>query len=119
MSFLKKLFGKSTQDEPPKNQEEKELDIDEDSLEPAFILPNSRFKIERKIKLDPIHEDPKYDDIIEKVVAEANEIVGETTPNASIGRCHLVWQEQKRIFKEKYDIDWKTPTELNDDIIFD
>jgi len=28
---------------------------------------------------------------------------------AYMGLCHRIWYEQKRILKDRYDIDWKTP----------
>lgn len=32
---------------------------------------------------------------------------------SGIGSCHVYWGEQKRILKEKYGIDWETPSEEN------
>lgn len=29
------------------------------------------------------------------------------------GRCDAVWQEKRRILKDVYDMDWKTPQEMN------
>ena len=39
-------------------------------------------------------------------------------PN-TIGLCHKIWARKKRLLKERYNIDWKTPAELNPDITFD
>lgn len=36
-----------------------------------------------------------------------------------LGYCHEVWFRQKKILKEKYGIDWKTPAEQNPDILYD
>ncbi len=35
------------------------------------------------------------------------------------GACHVIWRERKRLLKELYNIDWKTPEELNPFVIFD
>jgi hypothetical protein len=38
---------------------------------------------------------------------------------SQIGSCHRLWDMQKQILKEKYDITWYTPAELNPEIKFD
>lgn len=37
----------------------------------------------------------------------------------ALGACHSVWGMQKRILRERYGIDWKTPAERNPHITFD
>lgn len=36
-----------------------------------------------------------------------------------LGFCHIIWRHQKQILKRDYNIYWKSPAELNPDIIFD
>ena len=36
-----------------------------------------------------------------------------------MGTCHEIWYYEKLIFKEKYNIDWKSPADMNPHIIFD
>ena len=36
-----------------------------------------------------------------------------------LGFCHIVWETKKRILKEKYGMEWKTPAEENPDTCFD
>ena len=36
-----------------------------------------------------------------------------------LGFCHVFWAEKKRILKEKYGIDWKTPAEQNPGLCID
>lgn len=66
--------------------------------------------------------DPKLKAIIKQAEKEAEEEVarrfGGKLP-AGLGLCHSLWGEQKRILKEKHNIDWKTPAEMNPYIIFD
>ena len=38
---------------------------------------------------------------------------------SQIGSCHRLWDMQKTILKEKYDITWYTPAELHPEIKFD
>jgi len=75
--------------------------------------------LSRLIKSDPKEHDPKYKYLIEQARIEANEIVNRECPEASLGRCHAVWAEQKRILKEKHSIDWKSPREMNKYACFD
>ena len=36
-----------------------------------------------------------------------------------LGVCHARWAIQKRLLKERYNIDWKTPAEEHPEINFD
>lgn len=36
-----------------------------------------------------------------------------------LGFCHIYWHRKKQLLKELYNIDWKSPAELNPGIIFD
>ena len=36
-----------------------------------------------------------------------------------VGFCHVFWATQKRILKDKYGIDWKTPAEENPQNCYD
>jgi len=69
--------------------------------------------LQRRLKHDSKEDDPKYKDIIRQAEIEANELVDRECPDASLGRCHAVWAEQKHILKEKHGIDWKSPKEMN------
>lgn len=46
-------------------------------------------------------------------------IVKEIGSGGYLGYCHLYWATKKRILKEKYSIDWKSPAELNPHILYD
>lgn len=37
----------------------------------------------------------------------------------SLGFCHAIWNSQKRILKRDYNVEWKTPAELNPDVMMD
>lgn len=51
--------------------------------------------------------------------AEARKTLGLEEGAYCMGMCHMVWGNMKRIFKEEYGIEWKTPAELNPDCFFD
>jgi hypothetical protein len=69
------------------------------------------------IKHDKKEDNPKYKEIMEAVNKEAEEeckaIMGK------MGFCHAFWGAKKRILKEKYNIKWKSPAELNRNVKFD
>ena len=65
---------------------------------------------------DPIENDPKYKEILASVDMEIELELGESRP---LGYCHLFWSMKKQILKDRYGIDWKSPSELNPHIDFD
>jgi len=73
----------------------------------------------RRIKSDPQEHDSRYKCLIEQARIEAEKIIDRECPEASLGRCHAVWAEQKRILKEKHSIDWKSPKDMNKYVCFD
>jgi len=66
---------------------------------------------------DPQEDDPK----LKKIFAETEAEVDRNLANhpKGLGFCHTRWAEMKRILKEKYGIDWKSPAEMNPGICFD
>ncbi len=79
------------------------------------------FEDSEGMRHDPKEKDPKYRDIINKAVEEAESLCEKECPKmkGELGWCHIVWDRQKRILKEKYNLDWKTPAEMNTDTLFD
>lgn len=73
------------------------------------------------MNFDPQEKDPKYRDIIKQAAEEAERLCEEECPKmkGKLGWCHILWHKQKMILKEKHNIDWKTPKEMNPDIMFD
>lgn len=76
-------------------------------------------------RIDVKESDPRYRDIIKKADKEAEEVLrkewGANYEKSSkqLGYCYSIWGEKQKILKEKYNIDWKTPAEMNPDILFD
>ena len=50
---------------------------------------------------------------VDKILEE--EFEGQT----GLGLCHIKWLRKKQLLKEMYNIDWKSPAELNPWINFD
>ena len=66
---------------------------------------------------NPQENDPKIKELIRKAGKEARKNL--IFKRKTLGYCHLFWGEQKRILKDKYGIDWKSPTDRNPDIRYD
>ena len=68
---------------------------------------------------DPQERDPKVRPYIEVAALEAEKELEQQGVKETLGHCHLLWSVQQRILKEKYGIDWKTPAEMNPEILYD
>lgn len=67
------------------------------------------------------HDPQEYDPILGKLIYEAEQEAEAELKDEfrCFGFCHLIWGTQKRILRDKYNIDWKTPAEMNPNITFD
>ena len=63
-----------------------------------------------------IDPDPLPEEIEKAVEAK---IIAEIGEGGYLGYCHSYWAAKKRILKEEYGIDWKSPSELNPGVLFD
>jgi len=68
---------------------------------------------------DPVEDDPRYAEVFRKIDAEVKETLANHPQRGSMGFVHLIWETKKRILLQKYSIDWKTPAELNPQVMFD
>ncbi len=66
---------------------------------------------------DPQEDDPKIKELVEQASVEAKENLGPLPQER--GNVHKQWAEMKRILKEKHNIDWKSPADMNPDSRFD
>lgn len=72
------------------------------------------------MKKDPKEKDQRYRDIIRQAEKEAEEeVTRQYGREPFLGRCHMVWGIQEKILKKKYGIKWKSPADMNPDIMFD
>ncbi len=70
-----------------------------------------------RLKPDPIEYSPEWQEIYYKVQEEIDELFKDRRRIRGI--CHYIWREKKRILKEKYGIDWRSPAEMNPRVRFD
>ena len=80
-------------------------------------------KIDYKFKKDGLYHDKvektkEYKQCIKAVEKLAEEKANETG-HVGKGYCHIVWGFKKEILKEQYNIDWRTPAEMNPHCKFD
>ena len=69
-----------------------------------------------EIKYDPVEDTKEYKQIKAELEIKIKQMIGE---NTMIGYCHMDWDAKKLILKRDYNIDWKSPAELNPRVIFD
>ena len=76
------------------------------------------------IKTDPIEDRPWLWSKLRAAEREAEANLAERKrefgpTGTRLGWCHAVWAEKKRILREKYGIEWRTPAEMNPRVAFD
>lgn len=71
------------------------------------------------LKTDPIESDPEIKRLIDAARDEALVELSDHPRFGQFGFRRTVWDTQKRILKIEYDIDWRTPAEMNPYVIFD
>lgn len=70
-----------------------------------------------RLKTDPVEYTREWAEIYYDVQEEINSLFKDQP--RSRGLCRSIWREKKRILKEKYGIDWRSPAELNPRVRFD
>lgn len=68
---------------------------------------------------DSIEDDPRYADVFKAIDDEVKEALAGDPRKGSMGFVHRIWSTKQRILKKKYNIDWRTPAELNPHVMFD
>lgn len=71
------------------------------------------------LKRDPIEADPRYRKIFAGIELEVDQAVAGDPRRGSMGFVHLRWEVKKRILKQNYGIEWRSPAELNPHVMFD
>lgn len=68
------------------------------------------------IKHDPIEKTKEFKAIKDELEAK---IKKELPEEFGMGYCHLYWAKKREILKRDYNIDWKSPAQLNPFVRFD
>lgn len=69
------------------------------------------------LKHEPIEWSERWEDVIDDAEREANEQLDDMP--RGMGFCFAYWPTLRNILKEKYNLDWRTPAEMNPGVIFD
>lgn len=59
------------------------------------------------------------EEIADAIVYLASPNAGYVTGHVGKGYCHILWGCKKEILKEKFNIDWRSPAEMNPHCKFD
>jgi len=68
---------------------------------------------------DPVEDDPRYADTFEKIDDEVKDLLADHPLRGSHGFVNIYWDTKKQLLKKKYGIDWRSPGELNPQVLFD
>lgn len=89
-------------------------------LESASLAEYKRIGSEysHHYRVDPTEDDPQLATVLLRATLEVDaEMAGED--RNMMGFCNLFWRTKQRILRERYGVEWRTPVELNPQIIFD
>lgn len=67
--------------------------------------------------VNPEKDREKFEQIQDELEELLEERVGSV--KGRLGGCRVYWACKKRILKEKYDIEWRSPKELYSQVMFD
>lgn len=71
------------------------------------------------MKRDPQEYDAEKKKLIEAARTEAEFAMKQDGTINLEGSCHILWERQQKILKEKYGVIWRSPADMNPDIMFD
>ncbi len=71
------------------------------------------------MKHDPQEKDSKKKKLINGAETEAEYSMEQDGTIKLDGACHILWGRQKDILSEKYGMKWRSPADMNPDVMFD
>lgn len=85
---------------------------------PSMFIENPHFRPPQRefTQTDPVEKNPEYKDAFKTVEELVKKEIG---VGGYMGYCHKYWHYKKKYLKELFNIDWKSPAELNPDTKFD
>lgn len=76
-----------------------------------------KIKDERHLKHDPVEWTARWEEVIDEAEAKAYTRLQEHPQG--MGFCHAYWPTLSAILAEDYDIQWRSPSQMNPKILFD
>ncbi len=74
---------------------------------------------ESGLRHDPVEDDPRYAEVFARIDEEVKALVADDPRRGEMGFCHVQWAVKKRLLREKYGIEWRTPDEMTPQVICD
>ncbi len=68
---------------------------------------------------DPVEQTLKYKRVVKWVELWLKLKLYFHPMKKQMGFCFIYWEEKKRYLKKWFNVDWKTPAEMNPDVLFD
>lgn len=68
---------------------------------------------------DPVEDDPRHAAVFRTIDGEVKALLADHPQRGSEGSVTIYWDTKKRLLREKYGIDWRSPGELNPHVLFD
>ncbi len=68
---------------------------------------------------DPVEDDPRYAEIFRSIDDEVKALLVDHPQRGGEGFVNIYWQTKKNLLKQKYNIDWRSPGEMNSHVLFD
>ena len=85
---------------------------------PPPALPGIK-EIGCHMNYDPIEDDADIQPILALASVDAHAELAAQGQSGGLGYCHGFWPVKKRILREKYQVEWRSPAEMNPGVMFD
>ncbi len=69
-------------------------------------------------RVDPAEDDPQLATVLLRATLEVDSELAGQDRNV-MGFCHLLWPTKQPILRERYGVEWRTPVEMNPEVLFD
>lgn len=68
---------------------------------------------------DPVEDDPGYAEVFKTIDDEVKGLLADHPQRGGEGFVNIFWETKKRLLKQNYNIDWRSPGEMNPHVLFD
>lgn len=68
---------------------------------------------------DPVEDDPRHAVVFRNIDDEVKTLLADHPRRGGEGFVNIYWETKKRLLKNRYGIDWRSPGEMNPQVIFD
>jgi len=76
-------------------------------------------EVDHAMNYDSIEDDADIQPILALASDDAHAELAAQGQSGGLGYCHGFWPVKKRILREKYQVEWRSPAEMNPGVMFD